>query len=307
MRRFRSATLGALSFALPAILSAQMFVTRNAELRTFDDSTPTGTFSGQTHAFTEWQHGYGSVAGEQAWDVKAGLTVDLVRSRSIGVLRLSMNAELLANPYNNTRFNPRGAYFEPVLSLDRNVGGLVWQVSLFHRCRHDIDNLDPADSREGINGMRYKRVIILSGPQIGVGSSVISLGHDATASVSGHVELYPVRVEERRPDDAQGLYWDRAVGATSIGARLAKHISKSVEPYVRGWEAMVLFHSAANMQSRRSNFNGRLEVGTRFAGISGNADAFVAFEHTFDDLTPPHGNAGHVFFAGIRLAARGFE
>ncbi len=67
-------------------LRAQMNVARNLDTRALADSAPTGAFSGATRAFTEWQRGYGSVGEEQTWDVKAGLTVDIVRWQRKGIL-----------------------------------------------------------------------------------------------------------------------------------------------------------------------------------------------------------------------------
>ena len=218
-----------------------------------------------------------------------------------------MNAELLANPYSVTRFNPRGAYFEPVLGVAERVAGLDWQLSAFHRCRHDVDNID-APNPNDINGLRYKRVIVLSGLQLGIGTQPMSLGHQMTSLLSGRVEVYPVRSEERRPDDAAGPLWNHAVASATIGGRLGRRFTKSAEPYLRGWTTMVLFRAPKNVDatSNSAHFTERAELGTRFAGVGGNIDAFVAYEHTFDDLSPPHARAGSVLFAGVRLAARGF-
>ena len=293
--------------ALPVILHAQMNVDRNLNAGAFPDSVRSGTFFAATHAFTELQRGSGSVGEEQRWDVKAGLTIDLARWRPHGGLRFSMNAELLANPYSVTHFNPRGVYFEPVFGVAERLGGLDWELSAFHRCRHDVDNIDPPNSAD-INGTRYKRDLILSGWLLGVSTQPTSLGHRMTSVLSGRVEAYPVRSEERRPVDLTGPLWNHAVASATIGGRLGRRLTNTIEPYVRGWTTMVVFRAPrqADASSNRSYFTERAELGARFAGVGGNIDGFVAYERTFDDLSPPHARAGHVLFAGVRLAARGF-
>ncbi len=244
MRARTARHFSALAFFLAVPLPAQMYVARNVEARSFADSAAVGGFSGATNAFAEWQRGYGSNGGEQTWDVKVGITVDVVRWGPHSGISASLNGELLANPYNSNHFNPRGVYLEPVLGITQRIAGFDWQLAAFHRCRHDVDNIDPADDRSAAtDATRYKRVVILSGLQFGIGAKPVSLGHLATALVAGNIEVYPVRFEERRPADEEGLRWNHALASLTLGGRVGREITKSVEPYVRGWTTMVMFHA----------------------------------------------------------------
>lgn len=90
------------------------------------------------------------------------------------IILLSLNNELNANSLNDISFNPRQAIWEENLVYLHNLGKFnnkhfIYNVSLFHRCKHDIDNLDPANSDiPNLEANLTKRVIILTGLTTGL-------------------------------------------------------------------------------------------------------------------------------------------
>jgi hypothetical protein len=284
---------------------AQMHVARNVDAAALA-AAPTGRLIGAMHAFTEWQRGYGSPGEEQAWDVKAGLRVDVVRWRPRSGLVLALGGELLANTYNANRFNPRGVFLEPAVAVVHHAAGLDWQLAAFHRCRHDVDNIDPPNPADAeFDATRYKRVVILSGIQLGATTPDVALGARGTARLSARVEAYPVRFEDRRPADPRGPNWSHAAGSATLAARTGLRVVRGTEAYARGWSTLVLFGEGAG--ARRAQVAGRAELGARVGGTAGNADVFAAVERTFDDLSPPAPRAGSVVFVGVRLGDAAFR
>jgi hypothetical protein len=305
--KFRAAALLCALHAalLPASVHAQMHVARNVDVAPLE-ALPTGRFIGATHAFTEWQRGYGSPGEEQTWDVKAGVRVDVVRWRPRSGLVFGLGGELLANPYNAHRFNPRGVFLEPVIAVVHHGAGLDWQLAAFHRCRHDVDNIDPPNPDDVLaDATRYKRVIILSGLQLAATTRDVSIGSRATGRLSARVEAYPVRFEDRRPANPRGPDWTHAAGSATLGVRSGVHVAGGSEAYVHGWSTLVLFNPSAG--ARRMQAAGRVELGARLGGTAGSAVVFGAVEHTFDDLSPPAPKAGLVVFVGVRFVDAAFR
>lgn len=85
------------------------------------------------------------------------------------IILLSLNNELNANSLNDISFNPRQAIWEENLVYLHNLGKFnnkhfIYNINLFHRCKHDIDNLDPANSDvPDLTANLSKRVVILTG------------------------------------------------------------------------------------------------------------------------------------------------
>ena len=111
--------------------------------------------------------GWGSLGGEQAWQIRLHGLVELWRIDTNNTIAFTAHHELIANPEGSINFNPRAARWEERLFWQGRLDGdLLLSAGGFHRCKHDIDNNEPPD--DDTSNTEYvptRRAIILSGIQ----------------------------------------------------------------------------------------------------------------------------------------------
>lgn len=260
-----------------------------------------------TTSFAEMSRGYGSLGEEGAWNVKLAGRMHIARLSRRTRLALDLGAELTANPYNGTGFNPRAIFAAPGLTVMHRSDFAEWAVTVFHRCRHDVDNLDARDDREtATDTTRLKRVIVLSGLRLGVATRAFRVsGTDVrgwTARASSSVESYPVRYETRGSRTRTPPDWRDAQGALRLGGIVERAGAGMVAPYARGFATLVRFRDAG----RGVQSGARIEPGLRVNGERGSAEVFTAVERTFDDLSVVGPQPSTVVSIGLRIGDRGF-
>lgn len=302
-----------LSIAAPA--AAQMHVTRNVGDGRYDATVADSLAANarpaalvmRTSAYADLSRGYGSIGDEGAWNVKLAARIDIARLTRRTRLALDLGAELTANPYNTTRFNPRAIFAEPGLTIMHRSDFAEWAVTVFHRCRHDVDNLDARDDRDtATDTTRLKRVIVLSGLRLGLATRAFRVsGTDVrgwSARAWSGVESYPVRYETRGSPARTRPDWRDAQGALTLGGIVERTSAGSIAPYARALTTLVRFRGAGS--GVRSG--ARIEPGMRVRGERGSAELFTAVERTFDDLSVVGPQPSTVLSIGLRFGDRGF-
>lgn len=155
----------------------------------------------------EGYRGWGSVGDEQAWQYRLHGGVEAYRWENV-TTTLQLHHELTANPFSSIGFNPRGARWEEELLVHvqpPTLPDLYLQTGWFHRCKHDIDNNEPAREGDPAPFVPTTRVIILSGPKLSVAQQNIAtfLG---TLGVQAGGEWYVVAEDYRTPYNAIGSW-----------------------------------------------------------------------------------------------------
>lgn len=290
------------------MLHAQIIPSRNMTVVPLAQKGVTGFLSG-TVFFGEMQRGWNSTGDDRAWNAVFGGSVELYRWDSVHVLVTRFATAMLGNAMNEIGFNPRGAVWE------ENIGFVTrhsdtWGLSeggLTYRCKHDIDNSDPANSDiPHDTGASQKRVLILGGLYGTSTFDPIHLTPQIDIRVFDRSEIYFLREDNRFPHNSTGLDWSNAWGSGNIGARVDWRFSAVFTAYTRDYISATLFSKMIiPFKDSRISTEGRAEAGIHFEGAAGGIDAFIAWEHLADDFSEPIPRSSNVVSAGLRIAGVG--
>jgi hypothetical protein len=126
--------------------------------------------------------------GNHGWYQKLGGFAEFFRISDKQSLSLLSNIEFIADPHNDINFNPRAIYWEEAILYSFRTGKDFWQIGYYHRCKHDIDNLDLGFERSLIYGSihgRYHHPFQIKGRT------------EVLASVRG--DLYTILQDHKKP------------------------------------------------------------------------------------------------------------
>lgn len=256
---------------------------------------------GTTYFSAEAGRGFFSAEGEQAWNIKFQAHIEIYRWGNRAALGLNLSHELHANPYNIIRFNPQGAWWNESLTYYRQLENLSLQFGLNHRCRHDIDNIDPP--RRGMPRAGYEpigRVLVLTSLNLGVISEQQKLRDDLFLTLFGRTDVYFYQEDTRRHAINQELSWIN-IPANAIGGFLMEYQhSQRWKTYTRNHLNYILFREEQNQ------VNYRLEGGLSFLGDQAVGSFFIAYEHYFDDTSRPYPQPSSVLYIGLRANSKTF-
>ena len=76
------------------------------------------------------------------WYHELGTYLELFRVGDQRSLAFTTQIEFIADPHNDINFNPRAIFWEEGFLYTSNRGGAYLQLGFYHRCKHDIDNLE---------------------------------------------------------------------------------------------------------------------------------------------------------------------
>lgn len=292
----------ALSLACTHAVGAQIMASRAASVVTLDTAVTPGFFTRSVFA-AELQRARHSTADDLAWTIRTAGVWELYRWSDALALSGAAHQEVVANPYTSLGFNPRGVTWEEQLTLTHGATHALWQLGLFHRCRHEIDNSDPADQRTlQPEFVPAKRVVVLSGMQAAVLMRAMRVGMTRMRGAL-RVERYLAREDTRVPLAGGNPDWAHASTTVSGFAR-AERSGGSVRPYARAWGALPIF---GGQQSSVPGGNARLEAGARFTGTAGGVDLFAAAETVLDDLATVTPRRSRLLGLGFRLSGDAFH
>lgn len=187
---------------------------------------------------------------EHAWQQTLGAWVELLRIGNSASLTFAGNIEFVANPDNDINFNPRAVMWEEGLFYSWLSGESVWQVGYFHRCKHDVDNLDYGIQRSLIYGSFSGKLL----------HPLRMLHPDSTdAMLSLRLDVFSARLDDETPDreEERPRNFNRLLGA--MGAAL--HLRGKLPPKQLGWYA----HARGGL----SLFSDKEGFGNRFTSIAG--------------------------------------
>jgi hypothetical protein len=278
-------------------VAAQMRIARNVLSTYLVDSVPRTSFVMRTRPFIEAQRGFRSAGDEQAWNLKVGTTTDLFHVGPDIAVALDVGFELTANPHNVTRFNPRAIFLEPGLVVAYRLRGFELQGSVFHRCRHDVDNLDPPnDVARPRDSTRFRREIVLAGERAGVLSPVMHVTGRASVRLWASAEVYTVGLEARSLTVGTPYNASSTRGAASLGGTGSLDLSPRMAVYARGFGSVVSYDGDGGVHA-----GWRVEPGIHVRGSHGAVDLFVATEHAFDDYSVRGPQPVTMWSVGMRI------
>ncbi|WP_291727276.1 hypothetical protein [Bernardetia sp.] len=306
--------------ALPFLAFSQAHVMRNFQASPFLDTTGTSsterTYFAATNFAAHNSRGFQSTENSQGWNAQVCGMFDIVRWKSkkneIGLhsFVLFSSIEVSANIYNNIAFNPRGIILQESFAYFNKKKNFTWNVGFTHKSRHEIDSDSPPnDTTSRIGYQPTSRVAILNGPHIEITTDKINLSPSVTTNLWGRAEYYTISDDSRFPRFTEEQSWDFMSGMILLGGRIDIKLSKGNKNiwgfYNRSWANTAIFSNKVKEAGGKNfKFNYRTETGFDFKGAKASAEAFIAREHFFDDLSSPRPVASTVWLVGARV--RGF-
>lgn len=252
----------------------------------------------------EGYRGWGSQADEQAWQYRLHGGVELYRWANV-TTSLQLHHELTANPFSSIGFNPRSGRWEEELLVHihpSHVPDAYLQAGWFHRCKHDIDNTEPAREGDPAPFVPTTRVIILSGPKLSVAQQNLpALGGQLSVQAGG--EWYVVAEDYRTPYNTLGS-WANLHGMLWARARLDY-------PLTERWHLGASYYLAAPFWARRSGasqlpvppHDARAEIILSASSRAARWSIVAAAETQFDEVVFLGSQPTTVWQIGLRLGA----
>lgn len=148
--------------ALPMAATAQVFPDRVAIIdplaRNAGDTAGVVWFGG-TRLLGEFARYSDGSGPDHRFSARTGGYAEIVRWDSTASLAIDGMMEMIADPNSDIGFNPRAIFWEEgILYSHRLDGRSALQAAFFHRCKHDIDNVETAV----IHGVFEQRTLIYS-------------------------------------------------------------------------------------------------------------------------------------------------
>ena len=252
------------------------------------------------------QRGFGSDSDRWGWSVTMGAIFEFARWGENKSLFGFTGMELTANTHNDISFKPRGAMWEEGLmyAVHENAA-FDWQIGSIYRCRHDLDNIDPA----GYSDINQQRTLIycsLSGKAILTSNKLFGMNMPTTAWL--HADAYLVREDYRIPesDNDSGTNFKNIAWSfgPSFQTKLAAWNQSAL--YLMVFTDFTAFGRDSGFFSRFSHiskltFDDHIELGYEFQGRAGRIQFYAGWEQWQDDgQTPVPANSKYAIL-GIRV------
>lgn len=194
---------------------------------------------GWMHSLVGWGEFGGYLSGdrEHAWIQRLGALIELVRIGERSSLAFASEIEFIANPENDIRFNPRAVFWQEGFLFTHRVGTSYWQLGYYHRCKHDVDNLDIGRQRSLIYGSivgKYLFPIALAG----FNGGVVARG-----------DLYTIRLDDRTPpsDEQHIPNVERLLSTLGGSIHLRRRLADPLlDLYVNTWIGTNFYGSRPN-------------------------------------------------------------
>jgi hypothetical protein len=142
---------------------------------------------------------------DQAWYIRLGGNLDVYRFNSTQSIRFSIMHQLQANTLNDISFNPRMAIWEERVEMN-NLFNTEIELSagIFHRCKHNIDNLDGEINDKPNPLLAQSRVIIQSGISAALLTPFYSLSKDIALMAYFRPEFFLISSDYIFPENSTG-------------------------------------------------------------------------------------------------------
>ena len=122
------------------------------------------------------------------WYQELGAYFELYRSGNSKSIAITSQIEFIADDDNDINFSPRAIFWEEGILFTSRRSGYFIQAGYYHRCKHDIDNLNLGEERATVFGSAMGRVII-----------PVSLSSSDDALFSLRLDYYTITWERRVP------------------------------------------------------------------------------------------------------------
>lgn len=259
--------------------------------------------------FSRYSDGSG---GHHRWNARTGGYIEFARWDSVWSIAAMGMMEMVADPFSDIGFNPRAIFWEEGLvathAFNRET---ALQFGYVHRCKHDIDNLEPLL----LAGRREQSTLIYSGitarllfrPRLLVDGPLQLFGACAARN-----EFFLHLFDQREPAEADGS--GRDMNTLADAMTLQVHLSirpreSRCEITLDGSGMVSLFGAGRGLSGRWKRLEAEfaapgLELGLRLFNPRGGAfTLFARGERQRDGAVVPFATPAHLFMFGVRASA----
>jgi len=280
--------------------SAQRYPDRHVTLNTLADRQ-VGPSQG-----TSWMHtsgGWGEFGAyrllrdrDHAWVQRLGAYVELFRIDDDASLTFVGNIELIADPNNEIRFDPRAVLWEEGFVFTRRSGRNFWQLGYFHRCKHDVDNLLLEVERSLIFGSLQGRYLVPIG----------TAGGRTEGLFAARGDLLTIRQDDRRPVTTDRSSLTRVIGSLAGSIHLRRRLDEShLGVYMTAWSGLSFYSAKDGILNRLSSVDSAALNGGLSGGIAIHGGAHFRIGFTYEymsdtgiDPVPKH---AHLLSFGVLI------
>ncbi|MBS1913311.1 MAG: hypothetical protein JST22_15085 [Bacteroidetes bacterium] len=256
--------------------------------------------------FSRYSNGSGA---HHRWNAKSGGFIEFARWDSTWSIGMMGTMEMVADAASDIGFNPRAIFWEEgILASVRLNHDAAFQFGYMHRCKHDVDNLEPYLYSNRIE----QYTLIYSGlttrlllrPRL-VADGPVQLFASAAARNDAFLHLY----DERHPQEAErtGRNMYTLADALNLTARIdARPHDARYGLHLSAGSMLSLFGSGTDLGGRWRNL--QIETAVPFVELgldlfNPRAGAFTVFargEWQRDGAIDPFTTAARLFAVGIR-------
>ncbi len=240
---------------------------------------------------------------DRAWNIFFGQSIDLYRWSSFGSVSFQAHQEITANERNDISFNPRSISWEEELIVRglASIYGTYTSLSVFHRCKHDVDNSDQEQRDKIVPGLIQKRSLILSGVAIqqSTGPDFIFSGRsDWRCNAELRAETYLIHHDYRYPLVTFGYSWTQAKAAIMGTANVEYTLSKTSSLSLRTHLSEMFFGEGAGRPAAQGLI-ARSELQYTITGKSARLRLSIVNERLFDEVVRISADATNTWSFGI--------
>ncbi len=245
------------------------------------------------------------------WNARLGGFVEFARWDSTWSIAAMGTMEVIMDPLNNIKFNPRAIFWEEgAIASARLTPSGVLQFGYMHRCKHDIDNLEIERER----GITAQRTVIYSSiltrylwrPQVLIDGNIQLSGSFAVRN-----DFFTHLLDDYNGTDSTepGINYDWLADAVTLTGRLdIRPRDVNVGLHLNGSFMLALYGEDEGFSGRFSNVTALgslpfLELGLDFFNPRGGSfTLFARGEWQKDGAIAPVPTPAKLFLFGVRTS-----
>lgn len=226
------------------------------------------------------------------WHQDLGAFIELWRQGDRQSLIFTGQIEFIADPHNDINFNPRAIFWEEGFMYSLRVDENFLQLGLYHRCKHDIDNLDLNEQRSLIYSSFWGRWL-----------QPVSLFDDQDLIIALRYDRYIITWDQRifendvNPDGADQSKWDDLKRGISVNT----HWQTSPNEPGRGFYLEPRFWLTQINSELKANYGVNAGINYRTEGAEFRLG--LEYEYLHDSGIPANPSDAHLVSIGFKATA----
>ena len=225
-----------------------------------------------------------------SWYQELGAYFEIYRRGNRSSLAVTSQIEFIADPDNDIRFSPRSIFWEEGILYTSNRGGFFLQTGYYHRCKHDIDNLERGTERVPVYGSVMARVIV-----------PFSINREKDALFSLKYDHYTITWERRLPREYEEINpnWEKLRLSITSNLTWQVPLGDNSNLHLGGYGMATLFDDAGF----RGNGELRAEIGN--SSRAGDIRFGIHLEHLLDSGITVRPSSVTLIGVGLRVMSKG--